>query len=90
MSSAFPLPFKVDNQDICQNHTLKFYTMYACVTAIHHPFICKYKQLFHKQSQNHSIKVHLFQLLHLPIPVNTAVEQKINSMALVCDGGVDK
>ena len=28
MSSAFPLPFKVDNQAIWQNHSLKFYTMY--------------------------------------------------------------
>ena len=90
MSSAFPLPFKVDNQDIWQNDTLKFYTMYPCVAAIHHPFVCKYKQLFHKQSQNNSIKVHLFQLLHLHIPVNMAVEQKANAMALVCDGGVDK
>ena len=54
MSSAFPLPFKVYNQDIWQNHTLKFYTMYPCVAAIHHPFVCKYKQLFHKQSQNNS------------------------------------
>ena len=89
MSLAFPLPLKVDNQDIWQSHTLKFCTMYPCVVAIHHPFVCKYEQLFHKQSQNNSIKVHLFQLPAI-FPVNMAAEQKINSMALVCHGGVDK
>ena len=36
MSSVFPLPFKVNNQAIWQNHTLKFYTMYLRV-----PFFCQ-------------------------------------------------
>ena len=39
MSSAFPLPFKVDNQASWQNQSLKFYTMYPRVVAIYHPFI---------------------------------------------------
>ena len=34
MSSAFPLPFKVDNQAIRQNHSLKFYTMSPSAVAV--------------------------------------------------------
>ena len=57
---------------------------------MHDPFICKYEQLFHEQIQNNSIKVRLFQLLHLRLAVNMAVAQKINLMSLVCNGDVDK
>ena len=39
MSLVFPLPFKVDNQAIRENRTLKFYTMYPFLTAINNPFI---------------------------------------------------
>ena len=39
MYSAFPLPFKVDNQAIWEKHILNFYTMYPRVVAIYHPFI---------------------------------------------------
>ena len=90
MSSGFPLVFKVDNQAIWQNHTPKFYTLCPCVVSVHHPLVCKYEQLFHEQSQNNYIKPHLFKLLHLHISVNMAVVQKINSMTLICDGGVVK
>ena len=89
MSSPFPLPFKADNQAIWQNHSEILHHC-PCMTVIHHPFVCKYEQLFHEQSQNNSIKVRLFQPLHLHISVNMAVAQKINPMTLVCDGDVDK
>ena len=91
MPSAFPLPFKVVNQAIWQNPILNEILHHCpCVTVIHHPFVCKYEQLFHEQSQNNSTKMRLFQLLHLHISVNMAVAQKINPMTLVCDGDVDK
>ena len=35
MSSAFPLPFKVDNQANWQNRSSKFYTMSPRVVAIY-------------------------------------------------------
>ena len=60
------------------------------MAAIHYPFVWKYEQLFHEQRQNNSIKVRLFQLLHLHISVNMAVAQKKSPMTLVCDGDVDK
>ena len=89
MPSAFPLPFKVVNQAIWQNPILNEILHHCpCVTVIHHPFVCKYEQLFHEQSQNDSTKVCLFQLQHLHISVNMALEQKINPMTLVCDGDV--
>ena len=37
MSSAFPLPFKIDNQAISQNHVPEFYTVYPRVVAIYNP-----------------------------------------------------
>ena len=93
MSSALPLPFKVDDQAIWQNHSPKFYTMYPCVVTIppfHLKLVYKYKQLFQQQSQNNYIKVHLFQLLHLHISVNMVVAKNINSVTLACDGDADK
>ena len=77
ISSAFPLPFKVENQAIWQNHSE---ILHHCpsVAAIHHPF-CKYEQLFHEQSQNNSIKVSFFQLLHLHISVNMAKNKSDDS-----------
>ena len=41
MSFAFLIPFKVNNQAIWRNHTLKLCIMYPCVGAIHHTFVCK-------------------------------------------------
>ena len=38
--------------------------------------------MFHQQSQNNYIKVHLFQLLHLHISVNMAVVKNINSVTI--------
>ena len=98
MSSAFPLPLKADNQAIRQNCSLKFYTMYPPLCRGYIPTLSFktggyehiYKQLFHQQSQNNYIKAHLFQLLHLHIPVNMAVVKNENSIILVCDGDADK
>ena len=39
MSLVVPLPFKVDDQAIWKNRTLKFYTMYPFLTAINNLFI---------------------------------------------------
>ena len=94
MSSVFPRPFKVNDQAIWQNHTLKVlhYVPSCCgyIPLFHFKPVYKYEQLFHQQSQINYIKVYLFQLLHLHISVNMTIVKNINSMTLVCDGDVDK
>ena len=93
MSLTFPLPFKVDNQAIWQNESKILHHVPSCrgyIPPFHLKPVYKYKQLFHQQTQNNYIKVHLFQLLHLHISVNMAVVKNINSVTLVCDGDVDK
>ena len=95
MSSAFPLPLKVDNQTIWQKYSLKFYTIYPRVVAIYYRFISNRYTNTSNCSTNKVkaiiyIKVPFFQLLHLQIFVNIAVVQNQSSITLVCDGDVDK
>ena len=52
--------------------------------------VYKYKQLFHQQSQDKYVRMHLFQLLHLHISVNMVILKNTNSVNLVCDGDADK
>ena len=84
MSSAFPLPFKVDkilyHVPLCGRYIPPFH--------LKKPY--KYEQLFHQQNQSNYKEFHLSQLLHLHIPVNVAVIKKLNSMNLACDGDADK
>ena len=95
MSSAFPLPLKVDNQIIWQKCSLKFYTIYPRFVAIYYRFISNRYTNTSNCSTNKVkaiiyIKVPFFQLLHLQISVNIAVVQNQSSITLVCDGDVDK
>ena len=91
MSSAFPLPFKVDN--LAKPHSEILYHVPLCgryIPPFHLKKPYKYEQLFHQQNQSNYKEFHLSQLLHLHIPVNVAVIKKLNSMNLACDGDVDK
>ena len=94
MSSAFPLPFKVDNQAILAKpnseilHSLPLCGLY--IPSFHLKQVYNYKQLFHQQNQNNYVVVHLFKLLHLHISVNMEVVRKIKSLNLVCDADLDK
>ena len=95
MSSAFPLPLKVDNQTIWQKYSLKFYTTHPRVVTMYYRFISNRYRNTSNCSTNKVkaityIKVPFFQLLHLQISVNIAVVQNQSSITLVCDGDVDK
>ena len=46
------------------------------IPPFHLKQVFKYERLFHQQSHNSSLRVHLFQLLHLHISVNMAVIKK--------------
>ena len=93
MSSAFPLPFKVDNQVIWQNHPEILHHLFSCrgfIPPFHLKPVHKYEQLFHKENQNNYIKGHLFEILHLHISVNTAVVKYKNYITQVYDDDADK